>query len=361
MRLSNNEYLCSRRSMQPLKLAIMKKCVMLLVALLTAVSGAFAQRDGVFHRPKKENKTDNTKKDTVIAYNYSDAYGKSYYDDGYSEEEIDAYNRRYVSDNDTLYLGDADDGQSSYDGEYEQSYYGNDYEYTSRMARFHSPSINIYYGFGSPFYWDYYDYAWGWGPYYDPWYCNAYWGWSWSWHHPHYYGWAWYHRPYYNWAWHRPWYGGGPRYGYGGHGYGGRLYAGQVHSSRVGSAGGRIWTSGRNYRDAGSNSGTTGVNSRRTYTYRSNGNGLPQSSGNRNSTVRSYGNRNSTTNNGTYNRSSSTNNNSSTSNAPSTTTRSFGSGSSVGSTRSMGGSSVRSGGGSMGGTRSFGGGGGRRR
>ena len=142
----------------------MKKCVMLLVALLTAVSGAFAQRDGVFHRPKKENKTDNTKKDTVIAYNYSDAYGKSYYDDGYSEEEIDAYNRRYVSDNDTLYLGDADDGQSSYDGEYEQSYYGNDYEYTSRMARFHSPSINIYYGFGSPFYWDYYDYAWGWGP-----------------------------------------------------------------------------------------------------------------------------------------------------------------------------------------------------
>lgn len=333
----------------------MKRSVILLVALLTVVSGAYAQRDDMYYRPSKKDKVDEAANTSEKAANSNTINYSTTYDDydGYTDDEIDAYNRRYDMYGDTLYLGDGEgDSQSSYDGEYEQEYYNNDYECTARIIRFHSPSISIYYGFGSPFYWDYYDYVWGWGGFYDPWYYDAYWGWNWSWgwRYP-YYGWGWYHRPWHYWAWdYRPHYHHGH---YGWRGNGGRYFAGNVHSSRIGSAGGRIWTSGRNYRDMNSESSSAGT--RRNYTYRNN---RLSDTNNRNSSVRSFGNRNNSRYNDRNTNRTPSRNNSVSGIRPSTSTRSFGSGSSVRSSRSSGGGSFRSGGGMGGGTRSFGGGGG---
>lgn len=333
----------------------MKRSVILLVALLTVVSGAYAQRDDMYYRPSKKDKVDKAANTSEKAANSNTINYSTTYDDydGYTDDDIDAYNRRYDMYGDTLYLGDGEgDSQSSYDGEYEQEYYNNDYECTARIIRFHSPSISIYYGFGSPFYWDYYDYVWGWGGFYDPWYYDAYWGWNWSWgwRYP-YYGWGWYHRPWHYWAWdYRPHYHHGH---YGWRGNGGRYFAGNVHSSRIGSAGGRIWTSGRNYRDMNSENSSAGT--RRNYTYRNN---RLSDTNNRNSSVRSFGNRNNSRYNDRNTNRTPSRNNSVSGSRPSTSTRSFGSGRSVRSSRSSGGGSFRSGGGMGGGTRSFGGGGG---
>ena len=131
----------------------MKRSVILLVALLIVVSGAYAQRDDMYYRPSKKDKVDEAANTSEKAANSNSINYSTTYDDydGYTDDEIDAYNRRYDMYGDTLYLGDGEgDSQSSYDGEYEQEYYNNDYECTARIIRFHSPSISIYYGFVRP-------------------------------------------------------------------------------------------------------------------------------------------------------------------------------------------------------------------
>ena len=50
----------------------MKRSVILLVALLTVVSGAYAQRDDMYYRPSKKDKVDKAANSNTI--NYSTTY-----------------------------------------------------------------------------------------------------------------------------------------------------------------------------------------------------------------------------------------------------------------------------------------------
>lgn len=338
----------------------MKKSVFLISALLVAFTGAYAQDDDMYFTPSKTAKAAKEKKDvplkiqngTTADDDMDEVYTtEGYNDKNYSDAEVDAYNRRgYKVSGDTLYLGDGEKEAKRSSRYQDDGYYDDDYTYSQRLARFHEPAVNIYFGYGIP--WG----RWGYGFYddfwYDPWYYSSwydpYWSWGWS-YYPGYYSWGWgwgwtypHHHYYYGWGgpgwgWGRPWHSSGWN--------GGRYLAGGTDYRRVGSAGGRIWGGGRNYRNSIESNGTGGYSRYSTGSIATRRSGAYSRSG-------SYG-RSSTT----YSR-------------PSTTTRSYGSrsyGSGSVSTRSFGGgssvgSSSRSFGGggsspSMG-TRSFGGGGG---
>ena len=351
----------------------MKKSIILLSALLMLSGVASAQDDDMYYTPgKKSNKVQD--KQELKIQNGSDAQqgetpavgysgdavrdrgtaSRRYLPRDYSDAEIDAYNRRSnVSDSDTLYLGDGEKGYSSRrkaDADKYDEYADDDYYYSGRLARFHEPAVNIYLGFGVPYWgWSYGFYDW------DPWY-DPYWGWSYGWNwYPRYYDWYWgWNWPYYShwyggWGWydwHGPYWDRGPRYYSGWNG--GRWMGDDVHYSRIGSAGGRITGGGRNYRALNEANGIGG--SSRSYSSSSRGinsrysvGGVPSGrtrydSSKMDTRVRSYGNSESTI-------------------SRSMSTRSIGGQSgSYGSSRSMGGSIGSP---SMG-TRSFGGGGGGR-
>ena len=339
----------------------MKKLLVIASALLSAGICAYAQDDDMYFTPSKTSKTNTATSLKIQNGSYGDEDCADYNGQDYSDSEVDAYNRRNSTvSGDTLYLGDGDKDSM----EYFDDYSSGDYYYSSRLARFNEPVVNIYYGYGVPFrsYYGWYDswydpwyYSW-----YDPWWSYSSWWnysfWGWNWYPRHYswYGWGWANpRPHY--AWHdlRPGAGGGWRSN---PAMGGRMLAGQTHYAKRGSAGGgMIWGGGRNYRDA---AGRTGSNSAYSASSRSNGNSRMIYNGQqraRISSQRSY----SSSKNSTSTRSYS---NSSSSSSPSMGTRSFGGGRSGGSGSSMGSRSFGGGGGgSSMGTRSFGGGGGGRR
>lgn len=293
----------------------MRKSVFLISALFAISLGAYAQNDDMYFTPTK---TPKVKKEQLLKvqegiYEKSDddVYSaEDYNNKNYSEAEVDAYNRRgYKVGKDTLYIGDGDKDANEYADRYADEYNSNDYYYSNRLARFHEPAVNIYFGYGVPYYW----------------------GWD--------YGW-------YDWGWHRPYVPARPWRGSSWNG--GRYIAGQTHSDRIGSAGGRIWSGGRNYRDAIERNGSTRSYSTNSRAYGNNDRSY--STGRSNMSTRSFGTTrpSSSSNMGTRSMGSGSSNIGSSS-------RSFGSGSgsSMG-TRSFGGGSGRSMGG--GGGRSFGGG-----
>ena len=343
----------------------MKKSVFLISALLFLSVGAYAQDDDMYFTPSKTSKVNKTDKQPLKIQDGSydeddDAVYDADYSNGkkYSDAEIDAYNRRgYNVSKDTLFIGDGDKEANYNADRYADEYGSNDYYYSGRLARFHEPAVNIYFGYGVPYWgwsYGYYDWAWGYDPY---WSWNYGWGWNW---YPRYYGWyggwGWsypwhYHYGWNDWGWHRP--SGGGRPWRNNSWNGGRYIAGQTDYHRVGSAGGTIWGGGRNYRSAIERNGTTtsySANSRGFGTNRTNNTGRV----NGNVTTRSFGSTRSYNSNNTSTRS--VGGNVSTS---SSSSRSFGSGSSSPSvsTRSFGGGGGgRSFGGGGGGGRSFGGG-----
>ena len=71
----------------------MKRSVILLVALLTVVSGAYAQRDDMYYRPSKKDKVDKAANTSEKAANSNTINYSTTYDDydGYTDDEIDAY------------------------------------------------------------------------------------------------------------------------------------------------------------------------------------------------------------------------------------------------------------------------------
>lgn len=353
---------------------------MLSAALLSAFAGSYAQRNDMYYRPSKDAKTEKTEANavrpevkTAAGAESAPALRQGAYE-SYTDDEIDAYNRRYDTyGDDTLYLGDGEEEAAQAEEGVEDSN-GDDYECTVRLVRFHSPLIGVYCGFGDPFYWDYY-YTWNWGGFYTPWVYDAYWGWSWSWWHPYYHGWNWYYRPWNHWAWNHPWhYPHGYHYGW--HVTGRRHFADGYRNVRPGSAGGRIWSGGRHNRS--SIAASRPSSGRSGYNYRSSRSGGSVSSrggsvsGSRSGTsTRSFSGGTSARPAGGSAKSKSSvsqstrssGGGSSAGSSPGTSTRSFGGGASTRSfsgggggisTRYSGGGSVRSGGG----TRSFGGGGG---
>lgn len=333
----------------------MRKSIFLISALFAISLGAYAQNDDMYFTPTK---TPKVKKEQLLKvqegiYEKSDddVYSaEDYNNKNYSEAEVDAYNRRgYKVGKDTLYIGDGDKEANEYADRYADEYNSNDYYYSNRLARFHEPVVNIYFGYGVPYYWGW-DYGW-----YD-WGYNYSWNWGWNWNwYPGYYGWyggwGWsypwhYHYGWYDWGWHRPYVPARPWRGSSWNG--GRYIAGQTHSDKIGSAGGRIWSGGRNYRDAIERNGSTRSYSTNSRAYGNNDRSY--STGRSNMSTRSFGTTrpSSSSNMGTRSMGSGSSNIGSSS-------RSFGSGSgsSMG-TRSFGGGSGRSMGG--GGGRSFGGG-----
>lgn len=99
------------------------------------------------------------------------------YNDSHRSE--DEYNRRYVGDGgyvaDSL-RADSIAAYEDYEDDPEE-----DFRYSRRLVRFHSPRL---YAIASPYYWDLY-YAYGAWDYlydpYDPWYWHYGWGYGWSW------------------------------------------------------------------------------------------------------------------------------------------------------------------------------------
>lgn len=235
---------------------------MFLLALPTLVLAQESDDDLYFFSNKKKTEKKVLKKEMVLPSEASsgqqggrsalsstivarDANGKS----------VDEYNRMYSSfdnkfskssDGDTLYI---DAKKPAEYGDWVNGFNGsdNDYEYATRLLRFHNPRYaipvgsslywNLVYGpasfdwnvysdgawayafptWSNPWYWNYSTwgdwywnfggpswYAWGgYRPWYGGWYGGPYWGWN-SW-----YGWGggWY-AGYWGGYWGRPWYGG---------------------------------------------------------------------------------------------------------------------------------------------------------
>lgn len=198
----------------------MKKTLLLLSAALFAAPGAQAQDDDVYFVPSAKSKTQST--DTYTASPRSMTGHSSYSplagdDDATAHDtwadgrkgcgrDVDEYNRRGAS----YRYGASDTVQATaaYDEGYEDGY--EDGLYTSRLVRFYSPRVGVC--VSSPYYWDWYDYA------YDPFYCGYGTGWGWGW--SGWYGWgSWYGwRPYYS-SWHGWGAWGDPWWGWGGYAY----------------------------------------------------------------------------------------------------------------------------------------------
>lgn len=186
----------------------MKKLAILFLGLCTATLHCAAQDDVYFVSSKKKAKTQKTPgKSVVLPLTESTSIGHStvtpltadtvFVTEDWTTErktglrDVDEYNRRGKKTVET----ETADTLSPYELGYADGY--EDGTYTSRIVRFYAPRPGIY--VSSPYYWDYYDYA------YDPWYYgygnwalgfywDGWWGWG-SW-----YGW----RPYYTWGWYDP-------------------------------------------------------------------------------------------------------------------------------------------------------------
>lgn len=335
--------------------------------MLVISASAYAQDDDMYYTPGKKSEYSKVKRSENYQRNITREDNTA---NDYTDAQIDAYNRRSTADTDTMYLGDGKVSKSRSRIEADNiEPYDDDYYYSGRLARFHEPAVNIYLGYGIPYWgvtygfytwepWDpwyfdnwAWDYRWGWYPYsYGPysygWYPYSWYG---GWYRPYYSGWYagwWYHDRY------RPYWGHGIHYGSSWNG--GRRMYGDTHYSRIGSAGGRIWAGGRNYRDINEGKDNT-LGGSRNYSPNSRGsifsrgnsgrNAYPSSRPNTN--IRSYGSTRSYSPGNMSTRSTTTQSSPSISSSGS---RSFSGGIS---SPSMG---TRSFGGGGGGSRSFGGG-----
>lgn len=219
-----------------------KVCASLLVACLPWL--AMAQNDDLYFVPTETGTQAVTKQttETSTAYSFSPASTVVVKDVDGNVRDIDEYNRRYTSrdntfsvQNDTLYIAEKPYGER---GEWINGFDGSqaDYEYAMRIIRFRSPAYAI--PVSSPFYWDvvYSLPSWDWNIYEDgiyayvfptytnPWWWDWwwYWGisgprWYWGWYSPWYYG-SWYWSGYWG-PWHHH------HYAWGGAGWRHRGYA----------------------------------------------------------------------------------------------------------------------------------------
>lgn len=203
----------------------MKKLVYLCLIAGCFYTPAFSQEDDLYFIPSKAKKE--KAKEVVSEYSQIENEADYRYDasKNYSDKDIDLYNRRYVADS----IPEAPTNDAPEDG-----------TYTSRIIRFHSPTVGVI--VSSPYYIDYYDWMftfdpWGYRYLYDPWhhwsyYPSYYWGYNYYWN-PWYYGPGWgiypprpsYYGPIY--------YSGRPSYAYRGPGnrYGGRGGSGVTRPS----------------------------------------------------------------------------------------------------------------------------------
>lgn len=186
-----------------------------------------AQDDDLYFTPSSQPISPENNTNSLVTTQELDRYEQpklSVYNN--NSRDDDEYNRRYISSVD-YQIG----GSSEYDYESNDTIFNTDsidedmedYEYSRRILRFHSPRVGI--ALSSPYYWDlvynygiydymydaYYDpffytwgwrYGWSWGPWsswYGPFwgwhhpYAWSYWGWGHGWHHRHY---AWNHGRY---------------------------------------------------------------------------------------------------------------------------------------------------------------------
>ena len=358
-----NYYLCGR--LFTLTLNIMKKLFILLTCSCIALGG-FAQDDDVYFVPQKSKKTNRAEYIPVQqnddAYSYTNEMKYDNWADGnaYSEEDIDAYNRRYQNDTTNI------DTMNVYNPEvYAQDEYTQG-TYTARLVRFHSPRAGII--VSSPYYVDYYD-LWGSPWYYDTWYgypywyghnwyySSWYWGWGyncwdwyWGWGCPNY--WWGHHHHYYPHYPHYPHYPNHPHYASGNRGpHGGWVDRYRTNSGNKYASNNRT-NNARNTRGYDSNYrpsrefGNRGNNSSRRDVNKTNNNRY-QNSG---TTTRQFGNSNRTTTTTRTTTRSYDNTNSNRSYNSNSTNRSYNSTSSYSRSYSTG----------AGSSRSFGGGGGAR-
>lgn len=198
----------------------------------------------------------------------------------------DEYNRRYTGYAGSWQTGGNADSISTdslqSEVEYAQSSQSdydltdpeNDYVYSRRILRFHSPRFGF--AISSPYYWDLV-YDWGvydylYDPYYDYFYDPFYWSWGWG------YGWAyrpwntwygpiwgWNHAPHgwHDWGWGPMWHDHGPVARYTGRGFGaGRFAENRFSANPTGNFGSRAVNSANGSRNIVSGTTTRTVNTR---------------------------------------------------------------------------------------------------
>ncbi len=322
----------------------MKKILTLLICTVFMATATWAQDDDVYFVPTKKAdkkgygnsapRSEYVPLPVVPADEENWAAGR-----GNNGRDVDEYNRRGTTV-DTVSTAVADEEVDGY--------------YTSRLVRFHSPTVGIYvsspyYGLLTDYYWydpwyspwayDFYPYSWygwGWRPYYYGsyrygWHHNYWWdcAWGWGWHHHHGPAWGWGHGPGY-----KPNRNVRP----GGRRYDGRYQAGNYRPSRDFGTNNRYSGTSRPSRNY--TSGTSRPNRNEATTTRSTPRLATEGSTTTSRPSRNY-------NNNSGNRSNSSNR----SYTPSRSNSSRSSGSSFSAPSRSGGSS--------GGGRSFGGGGGR--
>lgn len=206
----------------------MKRSVLLSLIFMPFVS-LMAQDDDLYFTPTSPTTSNQNYSNYNIGIVDDEPFEQSklvVYND--NSRDDDEYNRRYSGSMDYQTGGGADYDYESNDTVFNTDSISDemdDYEYSRRILRFHSPRVGI--ALSSPYYWDlvynygiydymydaYYDpffytwgwrYGWSWGPWsswYGPFYgwhhpyAWSYWGWGYGWHHGHH---AWNHGRYSN-------------------------------------------------------------------------------------------------------------------------------------------------------------------
>lgn len=244
----------------------MKKFTLFSMVLLVMPALAIAQSaddDLYFFSSKKKTEKTALKKEMVLPAQTS-SHGKNdnvlpatVVPRNANGKNVDEYNRMYSSydntfskssDGDTLYI---DAKQPAEYGDWVNGFNGSesDYQYASRLLRFHNPRYAI--PVGSSLYWDlvYGPASFDWNVYSDGAWAYAFPTWSnpWYWDYSIYGDWYWNFGggPWYAWGGYRPWYGGwygGPYWGWNSwYGWGGGWYAGYWGSPWYGGYWGRPW------------------------------------------------------------------------------------------------------------------------
>lgn len=168
----------------------MKRIALLLLSI--APVALIAQVNDMFYVPKKAVKQENVAKMLSTGTATDNDWGVA---DNGNTRDVDEYNRRGTA---TIDAGNVEallQQQESYEYEYEDV--TDDYNYSTRIVRFHSPTTVVV---SSPWYYDVYPTL-GCYNYYD--YCyDGFWDWSFGWNS--HYGWrigAGWHWPYSSWHW----------------------------------------------------------------------------------------------------------------------------------------------------------------
>ena len=202
----------------------MRNLVILIIAIFALASckssyDSAAVYDDVYYTPKEDAVLTSKSRTSKVVYGNTTP-GEQYQQSSQPEstavggEELKSY--QYIED--TLPAASSDDGEYYYVEETEEEYY--DYDYASRINRFHNPAGSF--GYYAPVYSGYY-------PSYGPSFSIGY-GWGFpgsSFSMGFNYGWGGgYYNPWYYDPWYRPMYWGYPSYGWG---YGGSYWAGYNH------------------------------------------------------------------------------------------------------------------------------------